>query len=158
MKVDSAEVVLELFRTVERRDRDALVALEHPDVEFHWPPSLPYGGIARGRGGELQLGPGRELWMSTWDPFQPTEAERCMDPRVIAAMKDEVVVLWHQRAIDSAGERLDEPVLALYEVRDGLLARGQMFYFDPVAVGQYLQRAKQRAAGTLKGGGVTRFG
>lgn len=156
--MDSVEVVLESFRAVERRDREGLAALQVPNIEFHWPLSLPYGGIARGRGDEVRPSPGRELWMTTWDPFQPTEAERAMDPRVVAVGGDEVVVLWHQRAVDAAGERLDEPVLGLYEVRKGLLARAQMFYFDPVAVEAYLRTAKQRAAAATEEGWLTRFG
>jgi hypothetical protein len=42
-------------------------------------------------------------------------------------------VLWHQRGRDRAGRWLDTPVLGLYQVRDGKLARAQMFYFDPLA-------------------------
>jgi hypothetical protein len=37
-------------------------------------------------------------------------------------------VLWHQRGRDHAGRSLDTPVLGLYQVRDGRLARAQMFY------------------------------
>jgi ketosteroid isomerase-like protein len=51
-----------------------------------------------------------------------------MDPRVIAANDEEVVVLYRQRAVDSAGERFDEPVLGLYETREGKLARAHMFH------------------------------
>jgi uncharacterized protein len=69
-----------------------------------------------------------------------------MDPRVVAASDDEVVVLWRQRGITPGGERLDSPVLALYELRDGKLARAQMFYFDPTAVVDFLATAKSRAA------------
>jgi uncharacterized protein len=143
--MDRIDVVLQSFRAVERRDRQGLSELEHPDVEFHWPPSLPYGGIARGIEGGSRSRNAEGLWTRTWDPLQPTEAERRMDPRVVAANDDEVVVLWHQRATDAAGNRLDEPVLGLYQVREGKLARAQMFYFDPIAVGEYLTRAKRVA-------------
>ena len=37
------------------------------------------------------------------------------------------------------GERFDCEVLGLYEVRDRLLYRAQMFYFDSVAVRKFLQ-------------------
>ncbi len=145
--MDRIDVVLQSFRAVERRDRQGLLELEHADVEFQWPPSLPYGGTARRD--ESRSHPTEGRWTATWDPLQPTEAERRMDPRVVAANEDEVVVLWHQRAIDAAGNRLDEPVLGLYQVREGKLARAQMFYFDPVAVGEYLARAKRVADETL---------
>jgi len=60
---------------------------------------------------------------------------------VVAATEDEVVVLWHQRGRDRAGRELDTPVLGLYRVRDGKLARAQMFYFDPLAAAEFLAAA-----------------
>jgi len=81
------------------------------------------------------------IWGETWTPLQPTEAERRMDPRVVAANGNEVVVLWHQRGLSPNGERCDSEVLGYYRLRDGKLARAQMFYFDPVSVAAFLQRA-----------------
>jgi uncharacterized protein len=133
-----AAVVLQAFRAVERRDREGLMALYHPEVEFHEAPSLPYGGTLRGKD-EVARSDG---WRETWGPLQPTEAERSMDPRVVAAGDREVVVLYRQRALDRAGERFDAPVLGLYEVRDGKFARAQMFHYDTAAVVDFLKRAK----------------
>src|SRR5438067_11367915 len=94
----------------------------HPEVEFPWPPSLPYGGSSRGQ--EFETRPGG--WSAIWDPLQPTEAERRMDPRVVAANDEgEVVVLWRQRGLSPSGERFDSPVLGLYQVREGKFARAQ---------------------------------
>jgi ketosteroid isomerase-like protein len=64
----------------------------------------------------------------------------------VAASDDEVVVLWRQRGVSPGGDRLDSPVLALYEISDGKLGRAQMFYFDPTAVIKFLATAKSRAA------------
>jgi ketosteroid isomerase-like protein len=64
-----------------------------------------------------------------------------MDARIVAASDDEVVALWHQRGISSAGERCDTPVLALYLLRDGKLSRAQMFYFDSAELAAFLARA-----------------
>jgi uncharacterized protein len=63
-----------------------------------------------------------------------------MEPRVVATndQTGEVVVLWRQRGRGRAGERFDGPVLGLYQVRDGRLARAQMFYFDTAAVADFL--------------------
>jgi ketosteroid isomerase-like protein len=137
---ENVAVVLEIFRAIEQRDQDNVVALCDPDVEFHWPPSLPYGGVARGVAARPDQAP-EETWAGTWIPLQPTEAERSLDPRVVAASEDEVVVLWRQRGEDSAGNRIDGEVLALYRVHDGKLARAQMFYFDPAAVADFLANA-----------------
>jgi ketosteroid isomerase-like protein len=64
-----------------------------------------------------------------------------MDPRVVAANEDEVVVLWRQRGLSPAGERFDGEVLGLYQIREGKLARAQMFYFDTLAVASFLDKA-----------------
>ena len=139
----NVKVVLESFSAVERRDDERMQALFHPSVEFHWPPELPYGG-SRARGGAEDT-PG-QTFENVWDPFQPTEAERSMDPRVIGANEREVAVLWRQRGVGPGGERFDSQVLGLYEVRDGRLARAQMFYFDPRAVTEFLGRAAGQRA------------
>jgi ketosteroid isomerase-like protein len=136
----NVEVMLEIFRRIERRDprrpQENPAALFHPDIELHWPSSLPYGGVARG------LAPEGRTWAKTWTPLQPTEAERSMDPRVVASKDDEVVILWRQRGRSAAGERHDSEVLGLYRLRDGRLVRGQMFYFDIAGVLAFLARAQ----------------
>jgi ketosteroid isomerase-like protein len=135
---EAAEVVLAAFQAVEARDHEALVALYHPEVEFHEAPSLPYGGTSVGKAEVVaDLG-----WLETWGPVQPTEAERQLDPRVIADDGREVVVIYTQRALDGAGNRFSSPVLGLYQVRDGRLARAQMFHFDTAAVLEFLARAE----------------
>src|SRR5262249_26574315 len=49
MSVDeSVVIVLEAFRAVEQRDDQRLEELYDAEVEFHWPPSLPYGGSSLG--------------------------------------------------------------------------------------------------------------
>jgi uncharacterized protein len=134
----NVEVMLEIFHAIEYRDPhpnlQPFQILFHPDVEFHWPPSLPYGGTFSG----LQIdGP---TWSNTWDRLQPNASERRMDPRVVAASDEEVVVLWRQRGKNPAGDRIDTPVLGLYQLRDGKLARAQMFYFDTATVRGFLEK------------------
>jgi ketosteroid isomerase-like protein len=124
---DPTEIVLATIRAVEQRDVDALAELCHDDVEFFDAPSLPYGGQRRGKDelrADVQAAP--NSWFGTWGPLQPTPAERRMDARVVAAHDDEVAVLYRQRALSPAGERLDAPVFALYQVRDGKFARADV--------------------------------
>jgi ketosteroid isomerase-like protein len=128
-----------IFKAVEQRDEKAMLELCEPDAEFFWPRSLPYGGEFRGL-----KGPGPS-WAETWIPLQPTEAERRMDHRVVAATDKEVVVLWSQKGITASGEKFEGPVLALYGLRDGKLTRAQMFYFDTVAVADFLRTASEIA-------------
>jgi len=130
---ENVQVMLEIFSAIERRDPQRVFELCQPDVEFLWPPSLPYGGTSPG-----------SAWAKTWLPLQPTEAERRMDPRVVAAGPEEVVILWQQRGVSPAGEGLETPVLGVYQVRKGKLARAQMFYFDTPAVNDFLARASRQ--------------
>lgn len=144
---NNAEVVLATFRAIEERDREALFELCHDDVEFHDATSLPYGGVHRGKENlrnQLESHPQR-TWLGTWAPLQPTEAERQMDPKVIAESGNEVALLYTQRAISPAGERFEEPVIGHYKVRDGKLARAQMFHYDTAAVLEFLERASDPA-------------
>jgi ketosteroid isomerase-like protein len=149
--MSNVDVVRQTLHAIEQREQEALFALFHPEVEFHDAPSLPYGGTFRGKEDfrdRLERAP-LTTWLGSWGPLQPTEAERSMDPRVVAANDREVVVLYRQRAVDPAGERFDAPVLALYEVRDGQFARAQMFHFDTAAVVDFLTRAKRRLRSAL---------
>jgi ketosteroid isomerase-like protein len=142
----NVDVVLQTIRAVEQRDVQALFALYHPEVEMLDAPSLPYGGTRRGLndiGEDIQQDPER-TWLGTWGPLQPTDAERRMDPRVVAANDREVVVLYRQRGLDPSGERFDAPVVGLYEVHEGKFARAQMFHFDTAAVVKFLTEAQRR--------------
>ena len=56
----SADTVMAVFTAVEQRDEEALARACQPDVEFCWPPSLPYGGSARGLAGR------GEGWAAYW--------------------------------------------------------------------------------------------
>ena len=144
---DNIKIALSIFEAIEHRgvdDRDAeiLSRLFQPDVEFVWPPSLPYGGTFRG------LDQAQPSWAETWNPLQPGPAERRMDPRVIASNdQNEVVVVYRQRGVSPAGERIDTEVMALYEVRDGKLARAQMFHFEETATAAFLAIAAQQLKG-----------
>ncbi len=51
-----------------------------------------------------------------------------------------------QRGRGQAGRWLDTPVLGLYQVRDGKLARAQMFYFDPLAAAEFLAASRSPMA------------
>ena len=76
---EHSKTILAIFRAIEERDAAQFRALLQPDFEIQWPSSLPYGGTFRG------VDPQPRGWGATWQPLQPTESERKMDPRVIAA-------------------------------------------------------------------------
>jgi ketosteroid isomerase-like protein len=127
--------MLELFAAIENRDFERVLEIYDPDVEFFWPPGLPYG--ASGHGAE----PDEATWQSTWLPLQPERSDRRMDPRVIGSKGDEVAILYHQRGRDSKGNVIDDEVIGLYKVIHGKLRRAQMFHFDEPSVVAFLQSA-----------------
>lgn len=133
---DNIQTILRIFKAVQERDDKTMLDLCQPDVQFFWPRSLPYGGEFRGLN---RSGP---TWGETWIPLQPTEAERQMHPRVVAASEEEDVVRWNQRGLTSSGERFEGEVLGLYRLRGGKLARAQMFYFDTKAVLDFLAKVR----------------
>jgi hypothetical protein len=139
---DSVNIVLAAIQAVEDRDADALVSLYHDDIEFHDAPSLPYGGTTCGKATVVNHMYGSRGWPATWTPLQPTAKERAMDPRIVAAAGEDVVVLFHQRARNSRNVSLDCPVLALYKVRDAKLIRAQMFHFDTAAIVAFLAHGR----------------
>ena len=91
----NVEVMLEIFHAIERRDQKRMFDLVHTDAEFLWPPSLPYAGARNPK-------PGSPGWGSTWIPLQPGEADRSLEPRVVAASDEEVVIQWRQKGISPA--------------------------------------------------------
>jgi ketosteroid isomerase-like protein len=139
--MSAVDVVLQVFRSVEELNPQLAAEVYHEDLEFHWPRPLPYAGSSYGLRASLERRPG---WAETWDRFQG-EAERGLGARVVASSEDEVVILWHQCGHDPQGRRLDTPVLGLYQVRAGKLARAQMFYFDPLTAAEFLAVAGRPA-------------
>lgn len=151
----SDEVVLTVFRAVEERDRERLFSLYHDHVEFHDASSLPYGGVTQGKAAlyeQLEHRP-EETWLGTWGPLQPTEAQRRMDPHLIASEGPDVTIVYTQRALSGGGEAFEAPVVGRYEVRDATLARAQMFHYDTAAILAFLERARSLVSGS---GGVAR--
>ena len=131
------DLIQRLFQAIECRDRERFAACLHPSCEFSWPPSLPYGGTVAASAPE----PG---WLETWDPLQPTEVERAMSPQIVAAATNVLIVRWHQRGRNPAGDTIDTPVLSSYTIEDGRLKHAEMFYFDLPAVHLFLDLSRRR--------------
>jgi ketosteroid isomerase-like protein len=135
------EIVMDALRAVEERQPGRLAALYHPEIEFNWPPGLPYSGRFTGRAIEEMT----QRFAATWVPLQPTEETRRMRPRILAKGDNgRVVVNYLWMGMDTKGQRFETEVLADYQVRDGRLARAQMFYYDLPGMIDFL-----RAAGAL---------
>lgn len=140
MGTDNASLVLEMIQAVEQRDGGRLLEIYDPDVEFIWPPELPYGGTYRGH----EVIEMSRAFAAAWEPLQRTDDARRFDPRILGADGDEVAVLYHQRADTPDGGRWETEVIGLYTVVHGHVARLQMFYFDPTNTAAILAAAAGR--------------
>jgi ketosteroid isomerase-like protein len=131
MTQQSVEIVTRVLTAVEQRQTDSLRALYHPQIEFHWPPGLPYGGSFVGA-----------AVADIWDPLQPTEERRRMDFRIVATGQDgRVCVNYLWKGVDALNRRFETLTLAEYQVRDGLFARAQMYYFDLLGLVAFIEQA-----------------
>lgn len=135
-----ADVVMEILQAIERRELDRLTDLYHPEIEFHWPPGLPYSGDFKGDAVRTM----NARFAATWMPLQPTAETRQMNPRVVATSPDGRVIghyLW--KGLDAQGRRFETETLGDYQVRDGRLARAQMFYYDLPGMISFLEQATE---------------
>jgi ketosteroid isomerase-like protein len=135
------KLVLDMIRAVAERDEDRILEIYDRDVEFHWPPALPYGGTYRGR----EVLDMNRAFADAWDPVQTSEEARRIHPRVVASNDEEVVVHYHQRGTDPSGRTCDSEVLAIYRVEHGKVTRLQMFYFEPEKVADFLAEAARQS-------------
>src|SRR6266568_2963789 len=105
----SVDTVMAVFTAVEQRDDDALARVCQPDVEFCWPPPLPYGGRVLGRAAAHRRSPAA--------PAAGYCGGRPGGRRAVAAARPDAG--WGEPR-----QRGSRP----YRVREGKLARAQMFH------------------------------
>jgi hypothetical protein len=118
------EVVTAFTTSLGAGDLDACRSLIHPDLVFSEAPSLPFGGDYLGHDGFLALLSGVAKHYRV----------RLAEP-IVAAAGDRVLV----RVSGTISSRLTSrtiplDALDLYEVRDGLVARIDVYYKDAAAV------------------------
>jgi ketosteroid isomerase-like protein len=89
----STDIVTAAFAAVERRNEHRLAELYHPEVEFHWPPACPTADPSRGRRPASRR---QDRLRPDLGPLSANQAQRLMDPRVVAGTDQEAVVLRHQ--------------------------------------------------------------
>lgn len=134
----STAVVMTMLRAIEERELDRLPELYDPDLTLHWPPGLPYGGRHAGTAALAAA----EAFRAVWDPLQPTPALRRMNPQVVGTGPEgRVAVRYLWRGEAPGAGRHEAETLAEYVLRDGRLARAQMFHFDLLGLLAFLRRA-----------------
>lgn len=128
------DVVRRLFAAVEARDLGAVLDCYGDRIEIHEMPSLPYGGVYRGRRGARDHA---EAFVRAWGPFQ--RGRERLEPSFAETDDERVVALFRHRALDEAGgARLDVEEVGIYEVRDGVIERSTMVHADPERLVRFL--------------------
>lgn len=135
-KAADIAVVVRLFDAVAARNLSALMRCYHPEVTILECNELPYGGTYRGlrEAGQHARNFGA-AWSLFWDPTGTAA------PAMARAGDGSVMVRFrHQARSVTSGASLDNPEMGVYEVRDGLVVRAQMFHFEPQALTTFLSR------------------
>ncbi len=103
---------------------------------IHEADSLPYGGVHCGPEGARRHAYG--FWR-TWRFLQSSE-ERELDATFLDG-GDRVVALFRHRARSADGEKVDLPVVGVYDVRRGRVIEARMFHFDTAGISRFLEQA-----------------
>jgi uncharacterized protein YciI len=139
-RVTVEEAVRRLFvHGVSARDAAAyLDGTYHDGICIHEAPSLPYGGDYQGLEGASRHAVG---FTQTWDRWQTSE-QRELHPRIIAT-DTEAIVLWTLR-VQRPGDPGESsfPAISHYRFRDGRVIESRMFFYDTVAVRDFLIRGE----------------
>jgi ketosteroid isomerase-like protein len=134
MTHENVAIVGEVIEEWNRGDVEALI--ERATKDFEWHPALVGslgGGSFRGRDGFRRF---FEDWEKTWEKWH-------LGIQELRPVGNQVVALTrvHAKGLGS-GLELDQPIAQLFELRDGLICRGQTFLDQQEA----LAAAEQRAA------------
>ena len=134
------DVVRRLFAAVEARDLAAVLDCYGDRIEIRELPSLPYGGVYRGRRGARAHA---EAFLRAWGPFQLRREG--LEASFAETDDERVVALFRHRATDETrGVRLDEEEVGIYEVRDGMIERSTMVHVDPERLVRFLAAGSAR--------------
>jgi uncharacterized protein YciI/ketosteroid isomerase-like protein len=133
----NAKTVRDLFKAVEKREREGVLRAYDEAIAIHEAPSLPYGGSYRGFRGAFAHATD---YRAAWDPVQG-DAERQLGAEIVAG-PDCVVVLWCQKGRNPVNaEAFEMPVASVYRMKDGRIVDSRMFHFDAAASRDFLDRA-----------------
>jgi ketosteroid isomerase-like protein len=102
----------------EKNDSSDLMALMSPDVVFHFPTSLPYGGTFRGREGFLAFY--QDLFDHYYEYFN-------YDAHAVLDAGSHVVVPVRARAKAKNGRTMENEHCLLFTVADGLVTEARLY-------------------------------
>lgn len=122
----NTRVVRQFYERLAASDIPGALTLLTPDFRLVQAPSLPYGGEWVGATGLVDF---LRAFFAHWAAFSSE------DVRYFAAA-DTIIATSTAVGTTHAGRVLRIPMVQVYQLRQGLLASAQPFYFDTAAVGQ----------------------
>jgi ketosteroid isomerase-like protein len=114
----NADVVRSAWEGLSRQDLDAATSNMDDRAETVLPDSLPWGGTYRGPDGFRDM---IGEFMSQLEDFRPSPEA------FLEAEDDHVVVPVHVEGRTNAGKDFSDHVLWLYQLRDGKIAKAELF-------------------------------
>ncbi|KUJ35900.1 limonene-1,2-epoxide hydrolase [Streptomyces sp. NRRL F-5122] len=102
----------------EENDSSDLVALMSPEVVFHFPTSLPYGGTFHGPEGFLAF------YQDIYDHYYETFN---YDARTVLDAGSHVIVPVRARAKAKTGRTMENEHCLLFTVKDGLITEARLY-------------------------------
>ncbi len=115
----AVRVVEALYQAFRRRDMTAILGLFAEDVELEQSPALPWGGSYRGHDGARRFFGQLGSRLNSALTFE----------RLIDSGDHVAAVGWTEGTVNATGARYRVPVVHLWRVRDGKIARAE-FYID----------------------------
>ncbi len=119
MGTESADLVRSIYEAFGRGDVPGVLGAMAEDIEWHEAEGMPYGGVHHGPNAVVQ---------SVFGPVLQDVPDFTVTPEEFIASGDQVAVIARYRGTGAAsGERLDLPVMHVWDVRDGKVARFRQF-------------------------------
>jgi hypothetical protein len=119
MAEGSVDVVRGVYEALGRGDVAAVMGAMADDVEWHEAEGMPYGGVYRG---------GQAVAENVFGPIIRDVPNFAVSPEELIGSGDTVAVVVRYTGTGQAtGKQLDLPVVHVWDVRDGKIARFRQF-------------------------------
>lgn len=104
------------------RSRQAMFAAFTPDYEIIEPPSLPHGGVYKGR----------EEWLKMNEKMRSLWSQKVKPTRIWDVPEDDVIILYSDMewTAKATGRTVRFPAVEVLHFRDGLICKVEMFLQD----------------------------
>lgn len=121
------------FMQTDRKNKDEMKAIFHPDIVIHEPEYLPYAGDWCGY---EELG---RLWHEMSKYWESMKVEN-----LIAMSDNEKLLLSCSLTLvsRSSGEQITQPFSQYLELKNGLVVEATPFYFDTAQINEILKYSK----------------